>query len=270
MKKSSNDAELDKKVKKTPKKPALKVSVLFENKNLLVINKPAGLVVHSDGKTDEPNLCDWILVEYPKIAGVGEPARTPEGKTVDRPGIVHRLDRETSGAMIIAKSQKAFDYFKEQFQSHGVQKTYNAFVWGVVKEDEGKIERPIGRSKSDFRKWSAERFARGELRPALTEYKVLKRHEEEGKSDYLGRFTYIEAYPKTGRTHQIRVHFKAVNHPVVGDTLYAPNRPKGAEGLGFERLALHARHIEFKDLDGKLISVEAPLPADFIKALKGF
>ncbi len=253
-----------------PKKTSLNVPILFENKNLLVVNKPAGLVVHSDGKTDEPTLCDWIIAEYPKIKGVGEPARTPDGKEVDRPGIVHRLDRETSGAMIIAKTQPAFEYLKKEFQERNVQKTYNAFVWGIVKEDEGKIERPIGRSKSDFRKWSAERFAKGELRPALTEYKVLKRHKEEGKLDFAGKFTYIEAYPKTGRTHQIRVHFKAVNHPVVGDSLYASGRPKGAEGLGFERLALHARHIEFKDIDGKLISIEAPLPADFIRALKGF
>jgi 23S rRNA pseudouridine1911/1915/1917 synthase len=268
------EERMPKKVAKSPIKKSSKklpnVAVLFENKNLLIVNKPAGLVVHSDGKTDEPNLCDWILAEYPKIAGVGEPARTPEGKEVDRPGIVHRLDRETSGALIIAKTQKAFEYLKEAFQNHGIQKTYNAFVWGIVKENEGKIERPIGRSKNDFRKWSAERFARGELRPALTEYKVIKRHEEEGKTDYLGRFTYIEAYPKTGRTHQIRVHFKAVNHPVVGDTLYAPNHPRGKEGLGFERLALHARRIEFKDQDGKAISVEAPLPADFVEALKGF
>ena len=245
-------------------------SILFENKNLLILNKPAGLVVHSDGKTVEPSLGDWILKNYPKIAGVGEPGKTPDGKIVDRPGIVHRLDRDTSGVIVVAKTQKSFEHLKNEFQTRGIQKTYNAFVWGIVKEDEGKIERPIGRSKNDFRKWSAERFARGELRDALTEYKVLKRHEEEGKADYHGRFTYIEAYPKTGRTHQIRVHFKAINHPVVGDSLYAPNRPVGQDGLGFERLALHARHIEFKDVDGKHIEAEAPLPADFKAALKAF
>lgn len=254
--------------------------ILFENKYLLVINKPAGIVVHSDGKTDEPSICDWVIENYPKIAGVGEPARTPEGKTVDRPGIVHRLDRETSGAMIIAKTQEAFEYLKLEFQEHRVQKTYNAFVWGSMKEDKGKIERPIGRSKNDFRKWSAERFARGELRPAVTEYKVLERYDANEVSIAAGakpnaatknvsdRITYIEAYPKTGRTHQIRVHFKAINHPVLGDTLYAPKKPKGEEALGFERLALHARRIEFTDMNGKPVAVEAPLPEDFVKALK--
>jgi len=247
--------------------------VLFENKHLLVINKPAGLVVHSDGKTKESNVCDWIISKYPEIRGVGEPSRTPEGTMVDRPGIVHRLDRETSGVMIIAKTQPAFEYLKSEFQTHGVQKTYNAFVWGIVKDNKGRIERPIGRSKSDFRKWSAERYARGELREAITEYKVLKRHEGRGvsgKASESDQFTYIEAYPKTGRTHQIRVHFKAINHPIVGDGLYAPKRPTGKDGLGFNRLALHARSIEFFDPDGKPISVEAPLPKDFENALKAF
>jgi 23S rRNA pseudouridine1911/1915/1917 synthase len=250
-----------------------KPEVLFENKHLLVIHKPAGLVVHSDGKTKEPNVCDWLLVNYPKIAGVGEPSRTPEGTMVDRPGIVHRLDRETSGAMIIAKTQPAFEYLKNEFQNHQVQKTYNAFVWGIMKDDKGRIERPIGRSKSDFRKWSAERYARGELREAVTDYVVLKRHEGKGvagKAAESDQFTYIEAHPKTGRTHQIRVHFKAINHPIVGDSLYAPKRPTGKDGLGFERLALHARLIEFTDPDGKEISVEAPLPDDFMAALDSF
>ncbi len=256
---------------KLPERQALEPVVLFENKHLLVINKPAGIVVHSDGKTKEPSICDWVLLNYPKIAGVGEPARTPEGASVDRPGIVHRLDRETSGAMIIAKTQEAFEYLKLEFQEHRVQKTYNAFVWGSVKEDKGKIERPIGRSKNDFRKWSAERFARGELRPAVTEYKVLERYDiPTSTKNVSDRITYIEAYPKTGRTHQIRVHFKAINHPVLGDSLYAPKKPKGAEALGFERLALHARRIEFTDMNGKPVAVEAPLPNDFKKALAIF
>lgn len=257
-------------------------TVIFENDHLLVINKPAGLVVHADGKTVEPNVCDWLLEKHPEIKGVGEPSRTPEGKMVDRPGIVHRLDRETSGVMVIAKTQDAFDYLKNEFQEHRVQKTYNAFVWGTVKEDKGKIDRPIGRSKSDFRRWSAERFARGELREAVTEYKVLQRFVSgevasnagdavgealRAKKDLSDRVTYIEAYPKTGRTHQIRVHFKAINHPLVGDSLYAPKRPKGQLALGFERLALHARKIDFMDMDGKEVSIEAPMPQDFKTAL---
>lgn len=249
-------------------------SILFENKHLLVVNKPAGLVVHSDGKTIEPTLCDWIVKKYPSVVGVGEPSRTPEGKSVDRPGIVHRLDRETSGALVVAKTQEAFEFLKKQFKDRNIHKIYNVFVWGLVKEDKGVIERPIGRSKSDFRKWSAERFARGELRQAITEYKVLGRYDADentnmdqktAKHNIPKRFSFLEVFPKTGRTHQIRVHFKAINHPVVGDKLYAPHHP---EVLGFDRVALHARSINFIDIDGKEVKVEAPLPKDFKAALK--
>lgn len=271
-----------KKTKKTVKKPTKKVlkkpakskpaklipAILYEDKNLLIVNKPAGLVVHSDGKTDEPTLCDWIISKYPKIKGIGEPSRTPEGVLVDRPGIVHRLDRETSGVLVIAKTQPAFEFLKKAFQGRDVKKTYNAFVWGIVKDDKGTIDRPIGRSKTDFRKWSAERFARGELRPAITDYKVLARKDLGkmfGKEGNIpGSVSIIEAYPKTGRTHQIRVHFKAINHPVVADNLYAPNHP---QILGFKRLALHARYISFTGPDGKHIEAEAPLPKDFKNAL---
>ncbi len=254
-----------------PTSAKLTPTVLFENKNLLVINKPAGLVVHSDGKTKEPSLCDWILENYPKIKGVGEQSRTPEGVLIDRPGIVHRIDRDTSGIMVIAKTQDSFEYLKEQFKGRAVRKTYNTFVWGIVKEDKGKIERPIGRSRGDFRKWSAERYARGELRDAVTEYKVLARQESEQGTNIRNKiplnFTYLEIHPLTGRTHQIRVHMKAINHPVVADELYAPNHP---QALGFKRLALHARSIEFTDIDGKTVSIEAPLPPDFEKAVENF
>lgn len=243
--------------------------IIFENEDFIALNKPAGLVVHPDGKTQELTLCDWLLTQYPHIKEVGEPMTLQNGTILYRPGIVHRLDRETSGVMIVAKTQEAFLHFKAQFQEREVQKTYNAFVWGIVKEDKGIIDRPIGRSKSDFRKWSAERFARGELRPAVTEYKVLAR--KEGENHKIGEiplnFSYIEAYPKTGRTHQIRVHFKAINHPVVADALYAPNHP---QELGFDRVALHARSIEIEGPEGKMYRFEAPLPDDFVRALTSF
>ncbi len=244
-------------------------TIIFENDDFLAINKPSGLVVHPDGKTVEKTLCDWLLEKYPDMKEVGEPMTLQNGTILYRPGIVHRLDRETSGVMIVAKTQEAFSHFKALFQEREVKKTYNAFVWGLVKEDKGTIDRPIGRSKSDFRKWSAERFARGELRPATTEYKVIARKEspQHKGGEIPLNFTYIEAYPKTGRTHQIRVHFKAINHPVVADSLYAPNHPKE---LGFARVALHARTIEVEGPDGKAHQFEAPLPEDFKKALETF
>lgn len=243
--------------------------IIFENEYLLVVNKPAGLVVHSDGKTGESSLCDWLMEKYPNIKEVGEPMTLQNGTVIYRPGIVHRLDRETSGVMVIAKTQVFFEFLKKQFQNREVKKIYNVVVWGLVKEDKGTIDRPIGRSKSDFRKWSAQREARGEMRPAVTDYKVLGRIDAATHTlhEIPMNFTYLEAYPKTGRTHQIRVHFKAINHPVVGDSLYASNHP---DALGFERLALHARSIEIEDLEGKTHLFEAPQPADFKAAVKNF
>ena len=272
------------------------IPILFENENLLVINKPAGLVVHADGKTAEPNLCDWLIEKYPNIKEVGEPTKAPDGKIIYRPGIVHRLDRETSGAMIIAKNQPSIEFLKEQFQNRQVHKTYNTFVWGIFKENKGEVDRPIGRSKSDFRKWSAGRFARGEMREAVTEYIVLqsktfKTLEEAGltqrgkqgtqeaetvgsKGEDVDRefsmtpsVSFVETRPLTGRTHQIRVHMHFLHHPVVGDSLYAPNHPNI---LGFKRLALHSRIIEFTDVGGGLLRIEAPYPEDFESALKRF
>jgi 23S rRNA pseudouridine1911/1915/1917 synthase len=233
----------------------MEIEVLFENNNYLIINKPAGLVVHYDGKTKEPNVADWVLKKYPQTAHVGESLKLSNGETINRPGIVHRIDRDTSGALVIALNQESFLHLKGMFQSREVQKTYHAFVYGVVKKDDDVIDRPIGRSRKDFRLWSAQRFARGEMREAVTDYKVLERGKD---------VTFVEARPHTGRTHQIRVHFKAINHPVVCDKLYAPKRESM---LDFQRLALHARSIEFMDLDGKNISAEAPYPADFSRAV---
>ena len=233
----------------------MKIPVLFEDKNILVIDKPAGLVVHHDGKTKESALTDWILKNYPKIKGVGEPLVLTDGTAIDRPGIVHRIDRETSGAIVIAKNQKSFEYFKEQFKNRKVVKKYHAFVYGAMKDERGIIDRPIGRSKKDFRLKSAQRGARGKIREAITHYRVLSR---------AGGFSFVEIIPKTGRTHQIRVHFKAINHPIISDSLYAPKR--SAE-LGFKRLALHAHSLGFESMEGKKMEFVAPYPADFKKAL---
>ncbi len=234
----------------------LDLEILYEDKDYVVINKPAGLVVHPDGRTEEPTVVDWILDKYPKLKEVGEPITLKSGEILYRPGIVHRIDRDTTGILVIAKNQDAFLNLKNQFQNRDVEKIYNAFVYGVIKDEDGRIDRPIGRSKKDFRLWSAQRGARGEMREAITDFTVLER----GKTA-----TFVEAKPKTGRTHQIRVHFKAINFPIICDPLYAPKR----DGiLGFKRLALHSRSIAFTGIKGKKIIVEAPLPEDFKKALK--
>lgn len=243
----------------------MEIPILYENEDILAINKPAGFVAHSDGRTEEKTLVDWFVERYPESREVGEPIHLRSGSVdkIDRPGIVHRLDRDTSGVLLLAKTQKGFEHLKKQFQARIIKKTYHAFVYGIIKDDEGTINRPINRSRKDFRLWSAQRGGRGDAREAITNYLVLKRNEEIG----INGVSYIEVKPLTGRTHQIRVHMKAINHPVVADTLYAP---KMDFVLGFERLALHASKIEFQGLDGKSIEIEAELPLDFTFALEQF
>ena len=219
----------------------MKIKILFEDKDILGIDKPSGILVHPDKKSKDKTILDLFVKKYPKVE------------------IVHRLDRETSGVMLLAKNKKAYEFLKNQFIDRKIKKTYVAIVNGWVKEDHGIINKPIGRSPSDFRRRLAGRGARGELREAITEYKVLKRFEEDGN-----KFTYLEVRPKTGRTHQIRVHMKYLNHPIVCDSLYNPGKPAP---LGFDRLALHAKSIEFKNLKNKIIKVESPLPKEFAKAL---
>jgi 23S rRNA pseudouridine1911/1915/1917 synthase len=228
--------------------------ILYEDEDILAINKPAGLIVHSDGRTKEPTVAEWFVQKYPEAAGVGEPITQTDGLVIERSGIVHRIDRETSGVLLLAKTRRGFDTLKEEFQNREVRKSYIAFVYGRVLEDHGSINLSIGKSPSDFRKWSASRGAKGEKREALTYYRVLARADGT---------TLIEAQPKTGRTHQIRVHFRALQKPVVGDPLYAEGREKF---LGFRRLALHARSITFINTAGKEMTVTAPYPEDFLQA----
>jgi 23S rRNA pseudouridine1911/1915/1917 synthase len=237
----------------------MKIKILYEDSNILAIDKPSGVLVHPDGHTKEKTITDWILKNYPKLKGVGEPV-TFNDEEIDRPGIVHRLDKETSGVLIIVKTKKAFAYFKKQFMDRSIKKTYYAVVSGFVKNDHDTINKPIGRSPSDFRRRLSGRGVRGKLREAVTEYRVLKRFEISSN-----KFSYLEIHPKTGRTHQIRVHMKFINHPVTGDSLYNPNKPYPK---GLNRLALHAGSIQFKDPKGKLIKIESPLPKEFEKVIK--
>ncbi|MEA2715604.1 MAG: rRNA synthase [Candidatus Parcubacteria bacterium] len=239
------------------------VKILYEDDDIAAVDKPAGMMVHPDGRahTERTILTDWIALTFPKAAAVGEPARSHDGTALTRSGIVHRLDTETSGVMLVAKTQNGFEHLKKQFQARTVRKQYLAFVWGAVKDSFGTIDRPIGRSGSDFRKWATGRGAKGELRPAETYWSLLWAGAEPATAE---KFSLLLAEPKTGRTHQIRVHFNAVHHPVVGDRLYAPKRPAA---LGFERLALHSWSIQFENLLGDRVKVSAQPAADFESAL---
>lgn len=244
----------------------MKIKVLYEDSNILAIDKPSGILVHPDEKSKEKTILDLFIKKYPKLE------------------IVHRLDRETSGVMLLAKNKKAHEFLKEQFMGRSIKKTYVAIVSGWVREDRGVISKPIGRSPSDFRRYSATRGARGEMREAETRYKVLKRFSAEAQQNFYPRgsrlepkaseegrrgknfavlkkapFTYLEVYPKTGRTHQIRVHMKSIDHPVVCDSLYNPKNPCPK---GLKRMALHAKSIEFKNLKEETVKVESEVPKE--------
>lgn len=254
-------------------------TVIYEDGDILAINKPAFLSVHRDGKADEFTLSEWILENYPKLKDIGEPIfvknKKGENETIFRPGIVHRLDKETSGVLLVAKNQKSFEHLKSQFMDHSIEKVYNAFVYGWPKEDRDLITTSIARSKSDIRKWVAGRGKRGREREAVTYYEVEKRidlrknkqEEAIGGNTLEGTFAYLTLRPKTGRTHQLRVHLLHINHPIVSDSLYASKRKKS---LGFDRLALHAKSITFNKQNGELLTIEAPFPEDFKKAIQSY
>ena len=268
----------------------MKIKILYEDKNILVIDKPAGIMVHPDGrsksdkgKKGKETISDWVLSEYPAIKNVGEPILI-EGKDgkkekILRPGIVHRLDKETSGVLLIAKNQKTFLFLKEQFQNHKVKKVYRAFVYGNVSDPKaslltgkrGVINVPIGRSQKDIQTYTAGRGAREPVRDAVTEYTVLNRFadtdNEYEKKKVEHQYSYMEVYPKTGRTHQIRVHMRYINHPIVSDPLY---RGEKDLALGMKRLALHSFSVTFYLPNGELKTIESPLPPDFKKVIETY
>jgi len=227
----------------------MKTKVLYEDTNILAIDKPSWILV------------DEIATKYPKFI------------------LAHRLDQGTSGVMLLAKNEKAYEFLKAQFKGRTIKKIYHAIVSGHLKNDHGIINKPIGRSPKDFRRHLSGRGARGEMREAETSYKVLKRFSYPPQPSPKGRakilpfgeekggvkFSYLEIKPKTGRTHQIRVHMKYLNHPVVCDSLYNPDQPCPK---GLKRLALHAKSIEFTNLQEKIIKVESPLPKEFEMVVK--
>ncbi len=216
----------------------MNLPILYEDADIVAVNKPAGLVTHSDGRTLEPTAEEWFTEHYPGAVG----------------GYVHRLDRDTSGVLVFAKNQAAYDFVRAAFHDREVHKTYLALVYGSPKEKKGSIDFDIGRSRKDFRLRSAQPKAKGHLREALTLYEVVGE---------VPGFSLLRVEPKTGRTHQIRVHLKAIHHPIVGDTLYAPNHPGG---LGVTRLALHAALLDLPLPKGGRVTIEAPLPEELRQA----
>lgn len=217
------------------------MEIVYEDQNLIVINKPSGLIVHPANPQDKSeSVVSWLLGKYPNISSVGEDP--------SRPGIVHRLDKETSGLMLIAKNNNAFFYLKNLFQEHKIKKHYLALVCGKPKEPKGTIDAPLGKiGAKQTTKIIGTRTLKE--RDAITEYKTLQNFKD---------FTLLEVMPLTGRTHQIRVHLKSIGAPVAGDKLYNPKK----KILTAEppRLFLHAYKLEFITPDQKSLVLEADLP----------
>lgn len=219
------------------------IDILFENNDVLVVHKPAGMLVHPAPNTDEKTLIDFVLENHPEIAEVGE-----EGQ---RAGLVHRLDRQVSGVIAIAKTQEMFDHLKKQFQERTVEKEYLGIVYGQVSQDTGTIDFNIARSRKTGM-WVA-RPKSQEGREALTTYDVLARYKTA---------TYLSIRIHTGRTHQIRLHMKALDHPIIGDELYGKKQMKNIKKINLDRLALHAHKLAFIGLDGERIEVSSPFPEE--------
>jgi len=219
------------------------LTILYEDADLVAIDKPAGMVVHAGAGVHEGTLVNALLHRFQNLSGVGGALR---------PGIVHRLDRFTSGVLLVAKHDAAHQALAAQFAGREVTKTYLALVEGEVKAETGRVDRPISRDPVHRTRMTA-RLAGG--RAAWSEYKVLRRFQ---------RFTLLEVHIGTGRTHQIRVHLASLRHPVVGDTLYgAAAQPT----LG--RYFLHAHRIEFRQpTTGAPVMVASPLPPDLEAWLK--
>lgn len=216
----------------------LPLRILYEDEDLLAIDKPAGMVVHAGAGVHSGTVVNALLHRFEALSSTGGPLR---------PGIVHRLDRYTSGVLLAAKNDRAHQALAAQFAGRRVEKVYLALVHGTVKPESGRIERPIARDPVRRTRMTA-RLSEG--RAARTEYRVLRR---------FGKFTLLEVRIGTGRTHQIRVHLSSLGHPVVGDTTYgAPAKIEGRPPLG--RYFLHAHRIRFRQpTNGEEVTVEAPL-----------
>jgi len=265
----------------------MKLNIIFENDNLLVVDKPSGLVVNraetAIGKTLQDILCDYFKLPNGNL-GIG-----------DRAGIVHRLDRETSGVLLIAKNQKTFEFLQKLFADRKIQKEYMVLVHGNLKEDELTVKNSLIRLEGSG-KYAAQKQRQSGGRESETHFKVIKRLEyplddfekimedlestlSRGRINYLKKlaraYILFRAFPKTGRTHQIRVHLKEYGMPVVSDLIYAPNKLIKFDLLWCPRLFLHAAKIEFEmpDFAAKRLKLqkfvfESPLPYDLSESLK--
>ena len=234
-----------------PKEISLKaqnipLDIIYEDNDIIGVNKPKGMVVHPANGNPDGTLVNAIMaICKDSLSGIGGEIR---------PGIVHRLDKDTSGIIVIAKNDKAHINLSEQIKNHEVKKTYIALVRGIVKANEATINMPIGRSEKDRKKMAVTKKGK----EAITHFKVLKRYPEEN-------CTLLEVNIETGRTHQIRVHLAQIGHPCIGDEVYSSGKNK----WGIKGQALHAKSLEFKHpITGKKMKLEAPIIGNLGTGLK--
>lgn len=222
----------------------ISIDIVYEDDDIVVVNKPKGLVVHPANGNPDGTLVNAIMAKCKSsLSGIGGELR---------PGIVHRLDKDTSGLLIIAKNDKAHINMSEQIKNRNVKKIYIALVKGIVKENEATINMPIGRSTKDRKKMAV----RKDGKEAVTHFRVIKIYD---------KYTLLELKIDTGRTHQIRVHMAEIGHPVVGDMVYS----NGKNEFGVEGQMLHAKSLDFKHpITGKEMHVEAELPEYFKQVLE--
>ena len=219
------------------------LDVLYEDKDLIVINKPKGMVVHPGAGNPNHTLVNGLLAHCKDLSGING---------VLRPGIVHRIDKDTSGCLVVAKNDLAHQNLSEQLAKRTLKRTYIALVHGVIQHNVGTIEAPIGRDKSDRQKMTVTSM---NARPALTHFKVIKRYEA---------YTLVECQLDTGRTHQIRVHFQYINFPIVGDPKYSIKKTLETQGQ-----CLHAQRIEFiHPRTQEVMQFEAEMPEVFKQVLE--
>ena len=223
------------------------LDILYEDEELIILNKPAGLVVHPAPGHPEGTLVNAILAHCPNLPGIGG---------IQRPGIVHRLDKDTTGAIVIAKTDLAYQHLQAQLQAKTARREYLGLVYGVPKTETGSIDLPIGRNPQDRKKMGIVSIEDGG-RAAITHWRVQER---------LANYTLIHFQLETGRTHQIRVHSAKIGHPIVGDPLYSSAH---SIGVNLPGQALHAWKLQLQHpVSGKLLQVTAPLPRIFTTLLE--
>lgn len=219
-----------------PSPEAIPLDIVYEDDQVAVVSKPAGMVVHPAFGHSSGTLVNAVLARWPEIASFSEPSRA---------GIVHRLDKDTSGVLIVAKTHAALESLRAQFKGREVRKRYLALVDGAPETPEGVINAPIGRDPTQRKRMAV----RHDGREAITEFRVVEHYAD---------YSLVEVYPKTGRTHQIRVHLAFIGHPVAGDTVYGRRK----QAIRLKRHFLHAAAITFtRPGSSEAITAEAPLPA---------